>query len=47
MRGRDDREVIIVEQDRSSGIGLFVLGAALGAGLALLLAPACRARRSP
>jgi gas vesicle protein len=40
MRGRDDREVIIVEQDRNSGIGLFLLGAALGAGIALLLAPA-------
>jgi len=40
MRGRDDREVIIVEQDRASGVGLFLLGAALGAGLALLMAPA-------
>jgi gas vesicle protein len=39
MRGRDS-EVIIVEPDRGSGIGLFVLGAALGAGLALLFAPA-------
>jgi gas vesicle protein len=39
MRGRDS-EVYIVEPERSSGIGLFVLGAALGAGLALLFAPA-------
>ena len=39
MRGRDN-EVYIVEPERSSGIGLFVLGAALGAGLALLFAPA-------
>jgi gas vesicle protein len=40
MRTRDNREIIVVEQDRASGVGLFVLGAALGAGLALLLAPA-------
>ena len=39
MRGRDG-EVYIVETDRGSGIGWFVLGAALGAGLALLFAPA-------
>lgn len=39
MRGRDN-EVYIVEPDRSSGLGWFVLGAALGAGLALLFAPA-------
>lgn len=39
MRGRDG-EVYIVEADGSSGFGWFVLGAAIGAGLALLFAPA-------
>lgn len=39
MRERDS-EVIIVEPDRGSGLGWFVVGAALGAGLALLFAPA-------
>jgi len=39
MRDRDS-EVIIVEPDRGSGFGWFVLGATLGAGLALLFAPA-------
>jgi gas vesicle protein len=39
MRERDS-EVIIVEPDRGSGLGWFVLGATLGAGLALLFAPA-------
>ena len=39
MRERDS-EVFIVEPDRGSGLGWFVVGAALGAGLALLFAPA-------
>lgn len=40
--GRKSRphEIIILEPDRGSGVGLFLLGAALGAGVALLLAPA-------
>jgi len=40
MRARGDRDVIILEPEGSSPVGWFVLGAALGAGLALLLAPA-------
>ena len=39
MRSRDDRDVIIVEPEGSSPVGWFVLGAAIGAGLALLFAP--------
>jgi len=39
MRERDS-EVFIVEPDRGSGLGWFVVGAVLGAGLALLFAPA-------
>ena len=40
MRARGDRDIIILEPEGSSPVGWFVLGAALGAGLALLLAPA-------
>lgn len=39
MRDRD-REVIVVEPEESSRLGWFIVGAALGAGLALLFAPA-------
>ncbi len=37
--GRDERDVIVVERDGSGGLKWLVLGAALGAGLALLFAP--------
>lgn len=40
MRSRGNGDVIILEPEGSSRVGWFVLGAALGAGLALLLAPA-------
>jgi gas vesicle protein len=40
MGGRDDRDVIIVEQEGGSTIGWFLIGATVGAGLALLFAPA-------
>lgn len=39
MRERD-REVLVVEPEESSRLGWFIVGAALGAGLALLFAPA-------
>jgi gas vesicle protein len=39
MSSRDDVPYIIVERDSGSGVGSFVLGALLGAGAALLLAP--------
>jgi gas vesicle protein len=39
MRDRDDQAYIVVEKDRSGGVGAFLLGALLGAGVALLLAP--------
>lgn len=39
-RHRDPRDVIILEQDSPSVLKWLLLGAALGAGLALLLAPA-------
>lgn len=35
----DDDQIIIVEEDESSGFSAFLLGAAIGAGLALILAP--------
>jgi len=35
----DDDQIIIVEQDESSGLSAFLLGAAIGAGLALIFAP--------
>lgn len=35
----DDVPYIVIEKDSSSGMGSFVLGALVGAGLALLLAP--------
>jgi gas vesicle protein len=35
----DDDQLIIVEENESSGISAFLLGAAIGAGLALIFAP--------
>jgi gas vesicle protein len=35
----DDDQIIIVDENESSGLSAFLLGAALGAGLALILAP--------
>lgn len=35
----DDEQIIIVEERDSSGLASFLLGAALGAGLALIFAP--------
>ncbi|HEX9895942.1 MAG TPA: YtxH domain-containing protein [Gemmatimonadales bacterium] len=40
MRRQDGRDVIVLEDEGSSSIGWFILGAAVGAGVALLLAPA-------
>jgi gas vesicle protein len=39
MRDRDDTPYIVVERGSNGGVGSFVLGALLGAGVALLLAP--------
>ena len=39
MRRQDGREVIVLEEEGASSIGWFILGAAIGAGVALLLAP--------
>jgi len=39
-RHGSDRDVIVVEPDSGSSIGWLLFGAAVGAGLALLLAPA-------
>jgi gas vesicle protein len=35
----DDEQIIIVEGSDSSGLSAFILGAAIGAGLALIFAP--------
>ena len=35
----DDDQLIIVEREESSGLSAFLLGAAIGAGLALIFAP--------
>ena len=35
----DDDQIIIVEENDSSGISAFLLGAAIGAGMALIFAP--------
>ncbi|MFN0180639.1 MAG: YtxH domain-containing protein [Gemmatimonadales bacterium] len=37
--GRDDREIVVVERDGGGALKWLVVGAALGAGLALLFAP--------
>ncbi|MSR22925.1 MAG: hypothetical protein EXR92_05180 [Gemmatimonadetes bacterium] len=39
MRDRDDAPYIVVEREGGGGLGAFLLGALLGAGVALLLAP--------
>lgn len=39
MRDHDDVPYIVIEKDSSGGMGSFVLGALVGAGLALLFAP--------
>jgi gas vesicle protein len=39
MRDRDDVPHIIIERDGGGGLGGFILGALIGAGLALLFAP--------
>lgn len=39
MRDHDDTPYIVIEKDSSSGMASFVLGALVGAGVALLLAP--------
>ena len=39
MRDQDDTPYIVIERDHGGGVGSFVLGALVGAGLALLFAP--------
>ncbi len=39
MRDHDDTPYIVVERDTGGGLGSFILGALVGAGLALLFAP--------
>jgi gas vesicle protein len=39
MRDQDEGPYIVIERDGGSGIGSFLLGALVGAGLALLFAP--------
>jgi len=39
MRDRDEGAYIVIERDSGGGLGSFVLGALVGAGLALLFAP--------
>jgi gas vesicle protein len=39
MRDQDDSPYIVIERDRGGGLGSFVVGALVGAGLALLFAP--------
>ncbi len=39
MSDRDDKRTLIIEKGRAPEVGAFVLGALVGAGLALLLAP--------
>ena len=39
MRDHDEGPYIVIERDSGGGMGSFVLGALVGAGLALLLAP--------
>jgi gas vesicle protein len=39
MRDRDEAPYIVIERESGGGLGPFVLGALVGAGIALLLAP--------
>ena len=39
MRNQEEGPYIVIERDSGSGVGAFVLGALVGAGIALLLAP--------
>ena len=39
MRDHHDTPYIVIQRDSGGGMGAFVLGALVGAGLALLLAP--------
>lgn len=39
MRERDDVPTFVIERDGGSSVGAFLLGALMGAGVALLLAP--------
>ena len=39
MRDHDDVPYIVIERDSGGGVGSFLLGAMVGAGLALLFAP--------
>src|SRR5262245_54881911 len=39
MRNQEEGPYIVIERDGGSGVGAFVLGALVGAGIALLLAP--------
>lgn len=39
MRDRDEVPYIVIQRDSGGGAGSFILGALIGAGLALLLAP--------
>ena len=39
MRDQDDTPYIVIEREGAGGLGSFVLGALVGAGLALLFAP--------
>ena len=40
MSTGDDQQTVIIEKDRGAEIGAFLLGALVGAGIALLFAPA-------
>ena len=40
MSSGDDQHTVIIEKDRGAEIGAFLLGALVGAGIALLFAPA-------
>ena len=39
MRDHDERPYVVIEREGSGGLGSFILGALVGAGLALLFAP--------
>ncbi len=39
MRNQDEGPYIVIERDSGGGVGSFILGALVGAGIALLMAP--------